>query len=345
MSDISNSLIETIVKNNIEKPESMMEDIQSIDFKESQGDFVIDRYYQRNYIQTTKNASAYIESIFLGLVIPEIQVYENYETGYKEVVDGQQRLLSLLKFYRNEYSLTGLKYLTFLNGKSYEELPTELKNIYKKYYVRMRVSKNTDSEYKFLLFERLNVGSEQLNVQEIRNCIFRNSEILHLAKRLSSNDTTNKIFGKFNNDRFYRDEVILNILSLSLIETPQSFNKKKRIDKLLGLDFSNDKKNIDAFEKKFIKISSILTEYSNKNTLTFFKSQNGFLESIYVALLLEDDLNPVISNFSLLEKEILKVISTEEFLINMTTGVSQNTSECLRRINLIRMTIKEFKNQ
>lgn len=70
--EITNELIKTIKKNSYEKPDFIVEDIGTIDFKEKNGSLVIDRSYQRNFIQTDKNISKYVESVFLGLVIPEI---------------------------------------------------------------------------------------------------------------------------------------------------------------------------------------------------------------------------------------------------------------------------------
>ena len=118
---ITEELIRKIKNNNYEKPDFIVEDIETIDFKEKNGSLIIDRSYQRNFIQTDKNISKYVESIFLGLVIPEIQVYENYEMGYREIIDGQQRTLSLLSFLRGECKLKGLTYLKALNGMYFKD--------------------------------------------------------------------------------------------------------------------------------------------------------------------------------------------------------------------------------
>lgn len=53
--------------------------------------------YQREEVIDRKKASAIIESLLLGLRLPPIFIY-NKDGINKEVIDGQQRLLSILGF-------------------------------------------------------------------------------------------------------------------------------------------------------------------------------------------------------------------------------------------------------
>lgn len=92
--------------------------------------------YQRQERITEQKASSIIESILLGISLPPIFVYKKND-GVKEVVDGQQRLLSIIAFigkqYRNEedklvysknnnFKLKKLKILTELNGSNFSGL-------------------------------------------------------------------------------------------------------------------------------------------------------------------------------------------------------------------------------
>lgn len=95
--------------------------------------------YQRKEKISELKASAIIESIILGINLPPLFIFKR-EDGTKEVIDGQQRLLSIIGFlgetYTNEegkqafsknnaFKLRGLKILTELNGKRYLELSEE----------------------------------------------------------------------------------------------------------------------------------------------------------------------------------------------------------------------------
>ncbi|EGR0098214.1 DUF262 domain-containing protein, partial [Vibrio vulnificus] len=92
--------------------------------------------YQRQEKINRLKASSIIESILLGITLPPIFIYKRVD-GVKEVIDGQQRLLSIVGFLgdeflnengkltrskNNNFKLTGLKVLTNLEGKRYSEL-------------------------------------------------------------------------------------------------------------------------------------------------------------------------------------------------------------------------------
>lgn len=99
-----------------------------------QNRFLIRDAYQRGEVRSKTKASRLIESILLGIKIPPI--YVTLETGEDNLdryttIDGQQRLLSIItyigesiingnkeiiKTYKKEYRLTGLKDLEGLNG-------------------------------------------------------------------------------------------------------------------------------------------------------------------------------------------------------------------------------------
>lgn len=92
--------------------------------------------YQRQEKISLLKASSIIESILLGINLPPVFIFKTKE-GIKEVIDGQQRLLSILGFlgkdYKNEkgefvpsknnsFKIKGLKILQELNGSTYLKL-------------------------------------------------------------------------------------------------------------------------------------------------------------------------------------------------------------------------------
>lgn len=64
--------------------------------------FLIRPPYQRSEVKNRNKSSAIIESILLGIKLPPIFVYKRKD-GVSEVLDGQQRLLSILGFLKKEY--------------------------------------------------------------------------------------------------------------------------------------------------------------------------------------------------------------------------------------------------
>lgn len=245
-------------------PKTSSEDLDTLNYKELSGRLIINREYQRNFIQSKESASAYIESIFLGLIIPEIQVFEDYDTGNREIIDGQQRVLSLLKFYRGEYCLRKLKEMPELNGLYFNQLPKELQNILKGFQINIRTFTNSDELYKYLLFERLNTGTKKLTSQEVRNCVYR-GKLLDTAKEIAETDDVKELLFGVKNERFQRVEVVLNIMTLiNLFENEEqkellhSDLMKVRINKFLefGKEFSDDR--LLAMKERFMEVTKFV---------------------------------------------------------------------------------------
>ncbi|OKY24975.1 DUF262 domain-containing protein [Thalassotalea sp. PP2-459] len=119
----------------------------SIDIDEIRGDLKHSNYllrptYQRQEKISHLKASSIIESILLGINLPPIFVFKR-KTGIKEVVDGQQRLLSILGYLgepytdengklsfskNNNFKLKGLKVLENLEGKRFSDLEEHLQD-------------------------------------------------------------------------------------------------------------------------------------------------------------------------------------------------------------------------
>lgn len=64
--------------------------------------FLLRPSYQREEVKNRKKASSIIESMILGIMLPPIFVYKKINGSY-EVVDGQQRLLSIISYLGESY--------------------------------------------------------------------------------------------------------------------------------------------------------------------------------------------------------------------------------------------------
>lgn len=84
------------------KPDASLMPIHEITSDLITNQYLIRPSYQRQEKTNEYKASAIIESMILGINLPPIFIYKN-ENGIKEVVDGQQRLLSILGFLGKQY--------------------------------------------------------------------------------------------------------------------------------------------------------------------------------------------------------------------------------------------------
>lgn len=86
----------------INKPEPSSIAIMDVCRQMERQKFLIRPPYQRNEVINQKKSSSIIESIILGIKLPPIFVYKR-EDGISEVLDGQQRLLSILAYIQKPY--------------------------------------------------------------------------------------------------------------------------------------------------------------------------------------------------------------------------------------------------
>lgn len=146
--------------------------------------------YQRQYRWAADKASRFVESIIMNIPVPVVYFAEETD-GTFSVIDGQQRLTSLLNFIRpepgQELTLTGLKLRPDLNGKLFTDLNRIDKSAITKRPIRCIVVLNeSDQALKFEVFERLNTGSSSLTEQEVRNSIYHGN-FNDLIKDLAQN--------------------------------------------------------------------------------------------------------------------------------------------------------------
>lgn len=162
--------------------------------------------YQRQFRWDPQRQSDFIESLLLGIPIPPLFMATNVDSNQGtrwEVVDGLQRLLTLVQFAELEefskqdylrhvnkesFPLNNLKYLTTLNGKKFNEMPIDIRTSLLDRPIKITVlNDKSDTNVRFDLFERLNTGGITLTPHEVRECVFR-GEFTDLLRVLAESD-------------------------------------------------------------------------------------------------------------------------------------------------------------
>lgn len=179
-------------------------------------DIVLRPSFQRGYVWPNRTASKLIESIVLNVPIPPCFLAQNEEYEL-DVVDGQQRLETIRRYYQNEFPLSGLDVLKELNGKRFHQLPNKVQRQIKTHTVRcIMITNKSHPDVKFDIFERLNSNTSSLNAQELRNCIYRGA-FNEMLRDLAMEKKWLKILGrKFADKRMRGEEVILRYFAYRL---------------------------------------------------------------------------------------------------------------------------------
>lgn len=156
--------------------------------------------YQRRHRWDKDRKSKLIESLIMNVPVPPIFLYE-YDYSKYEVMDGLQRLTAIHEFYRNRFSLSGLTEWPELNDRTYEQLPSKVREgIDRRYLSSVILLKETaHSEedalrLKQLVFERINSGGVRLSPQESRNALF-DGPMNQICIRLSRTPALCRLWG------------------------------------------------------------------------------------------------------------------------------------------------------
>jgi len=173
--------------------------------------------YQREYVWKLKPElpSRLVESVLLDIPIPPIY-FGQMSDGRLEVIDGQQRLKTLIDFVSNEFPLQKLKGLPSLKNKRYHDLSKEQQAKIDDAAIHcVTINMGNRTELRYEIFERLNRGSMSLNEQEVRNCVYR-GDFNDLIAELELDAAWRKVKGGIVPEpRFKEREMILRFFAFA----------------------------------------------------------------------------------------------------------------------------------
>jgi hypothetical protein len=185
--------------------------ISTLRDKYERGQIDLQPHYQRQYVWELKPElpSRLIESLLLQIPLPPLY-FVRLNTGKIEVVDGQQRLTTLIRFVTNKFKLERLQKLSTLNGKLFKDLTEQEQEKITDATIRsIVIDVGTNHELRYEIFERLNRGAMALNEQEIRNCAYRGA-FCDLLADLERDANWRKVKGSDTPEaRFKEREMIL----------------------------------------------------------------------------------------------------------------------------------------
>lgn len=146
-----------------------------------QGKLDIRPPYQREFVYGDKERNAVINTVQKDFPL-NVMYWAVREDGNFEIIDGQQRTISLCQYVNNDFSI---------NGLAFHNLPKDKQEQILEYKLMVYFCSGTDSE-KLDWFQTINIAGKELTNQELRNAVYSGSWVTD-AKRYFSKNSRPKI--------------------------------------------------------------------------------------------------------------------------------------------------------
>ncbi|MGD1701082.1 GmrSD restriction endonuclease domain-containing protein [Dapis sp. BLCC M229] len=288
----------------VTKPEPSRNSIDDIARVMERKKFLVRPSYQRSEVINLSKASAIIESILLGINLPPIFIFKRSD-GISEVIDGQQRLLTILGYLGKEYvdeenqkcrtknsnfSLKNLRILKELRNKKFQDLELALQDKildFQLFVVEIEESLNLEFN-PVDLFVRLNNKPYPIkeNSFEMWNSWAEREVITKIKDNVSKHREWFYLKLAKDRDRMENEE-----LYTSLVYFEFKKLKEQNIEKILKVYKQNNR--INARLASIKDISSVLTKVSEhqedkKLFMNSITKVEKFISKVKCVLLDED---------------------------------------------------------
>lgn len=236
--------------------------------------------YQREFIYKDKQRDAVIDTITKDFPL-NVMYWAVREDGDYEIIDGQQRTISICQYVNNDFSI---------NGMAFHNLPSDKQDEILDYELMVYFCEGTDSE-KLEWFKTINIAGEKLSDQELRNAVYSGSWVTD-AKRYFSKNSRPKIGDEYLSGSANRQEYLetaIDWISEGNIEEYMSKNQHEPNANELWLYFQSVINWVKATfpnyrkEMKGLKLGSMYNEYKDD------KFDSKKLEEQITELMLDED--------------------------------------------------------
>ncbi|WP_274426594.1 DUF262 domain-containing protein [Chelativorans sp. YIM 93263] len=256
------------------------------------GNINLNPIFQRRSAWNQVRKSLFIESLILGLPIPQIILAEDKShKGRFVVIDGKQRLLTIRQFAADDQdefdklTLKGLEDRPDLNGKDYGALKSDLDlqrdlDRFENQTIRTVIIRGWEKEdYLYSVFLRINQGSVTLSPQELRQALHPGKFSVFVDDRSATSEPLLNALGLSEPDFRMRDaELLLRYLAYSFFASSYGGNLKKFLDDAhtyFNKNWDSKKSEVEQrFEQFEIAIEFLRKGFGEKEYLRKWNGKN-----------------------------------------------------------------------
>lgn len=189
--------------------------------------------FQRGEVWNLERQRRLIDTVLRNWYVPPIHLIREPETGEDLVLDGQQRLLAILAFFRGELTIDGSlsphdPTLEELSGAIYPDLPEDLQRRARRFPLSVITLSEYEPEEPYELFFRLN-QSMTLTPPEKRNALYGRAreQVKSVIDTLTSKELLDATNVGFANRRLAYDDVLARFaLTVESGTLRRSYNNK-----------------------------------------------------------------------------------------------------------------------
>jgi uncharacterized protein with ParB-like and HNH nuclease domain len=288
--------------------------------------------YQRNFIWKPKDKASFIESVLLGLPIPFMFFCERVD-GIYEIIDGAQRVQTLMGFKNGEIIISNIPKLTALEGFKFSDLSSMHQRRFLNKSLRIIVlDSTTQSDICQDIFNRINASGIKINDSEMRRGSYPGKFTDFIDKRCDD-DTFKKLCPVPDKKemRYERFELVLRFFAY----TNEYENFEHRVSPFL--DAFLKKQQISFDEKTYLEEFNDTIQFVKKHFPFGFAKSNAAastprvrFEAIAVGTALALRKNPNLSVRS------VEWLNSAEFKKLTTSDASNNQGELKKRVEFVR---------
>lgn len=154
--------------------------------------------YQREFVYKDSQQLAVIDTVLKEFPLNVMYWVKNKDDSY-EVLDGQQRTLSICKYVNGDFSF---------NNRYFHNLTEDIREKFLDYKLMIYICQGEDSE-KLNWFKTINIAGEKLTNQELRNAVYSGMWVTDLKRYFSKNGCpAYQIANKYLNGASIRQEYL-----------------------------------------------------------------------------------------------------------------------------------------
>ena len=259
--------------------------------------------YQREFVYKDEQMKSVIDTVLKGFPL-NVMYWVDKENGSYEVLDGQQRTLSIMKFLDHKFTIE-------LNGHSYywDGLTNDDYNKIMNYELMVYICEGTASE-KLDWFKTVNIAGEELTEQELRNSVHTGTWLTDAKRHFSKTGCAAYLIGnQYVSGTPIRQELLEKTL--------------KGISALKGVDIetymANHQQDDDCdelwqyYQDVINWINKTFITYHKKEMLSqnWFELYNEFHNNTYNATKIDKEIDTLMADYDVVKKSgIYKYILT-----------------------------------